>query len=223
MRSGPSSLGHSGSATQSTRQTDSAATTGATRLSTPRGPTAVGPGAARQARRCDLPAGRPTGPRPHKGRTGRLSTSNEPAPHETAIREVFGVERPRPRRPATGRPPKPVKALRPGLRPATLRKQREEGRVMEVVRTPVFGTHALLQALLGRPTVSTTIDTSFEERHNDGPPPGRAEASRKRRLPEGAGVAPGGLIDHQIRLQLLLGGPGPASPWRAGRRQGPRD
>ena len=35
-----------------------------------------------------------------------------------------------------------------------------------VVRTPVFGTPALLQTFLSRSTVSTTVDTSFVERHD---------------------------------------------------------
>ena len=41
------------------------------------------------------------------GRTDLLITSDEHAPYETAIQEVYGVERPRPRRPGPGRPPKP--------------------------------------------------------------------------------------------------------------------
>ena len=41
------------------------------------------------------------------GRTDLLITSDEHAPYETAIREVYGVEQPRPRRPGPGRPPKP--------------------------------------------------------------------------------------------------------------------
>ena len=42
------------------------------------------------------------------GRTDVLLTSDEHAPYETAIRQVYGVETPRPRRPGPGRPPKPV-------------------------------------------------------------------------------------------------------------------
>jgi hypothetical protein len=100
------------------------------------------------------------------GRTDVLLTSDEQASDETAIREVYGIDRPRPRRPGPGRPPKPVKVLPPELCYATVRERREEGRVVEVVRTLVFGTLALLCLLLGRSTVSTTINTSFVERHN---------------------------------------------------------
>jgi IS1 family transposase len=112
------------------------------------------------------------------GRTDLLLTSDEHAPYETAIREVYGIEQPRPRRPGPGRPPKPVKALPPELCYATVRKRREKGRVVEVVRTLVFGTLMLLNALLDRSTVSTTINTSFVERHNG---TDRHQNSRKHR------------------------------------------
>ena len=112
------------------------------------------------------------------GRTDLLMTSDEHAPYETAIREVYGIEQPRPRRPGPGRPPKPVKVLPPELCYATVRKRREKGRVVEVVRTLVFGTLVLLQALAGRSTVSTTINTSFVERHNG---TDRHQNSRKHR------------------------------------------
>jgi hypothetical protein len=112
------------------------------------------------------------------GRTDLLITSDEHAPYEAAIREVYGVERPRPRRPGPGRPPKPVKVIPADLCYATVRKRREGGRVVEVVRTVVFGTLALLGALLSRSTASTTINTSFVERNNG---TDRHQNSRKRR------------------------------------------
>lgn len=112
------------------------------------------------------------------GRTDLLITSDEYAPYETAIRRVYGVEQPRPRRPGPGRPPKPVKVLPANLCYATVRKRREKGRVVEVVRTVVFGTLALLWAWLRRSTVSTTINTAFVERHNG---TDRHQNSRKRR------------------------------------------
>jgi hypothetical protein len=112
------------------------------------------------------------------GRTGLLITSDEHAPYETAIKQVDGIERPQPKRSGPGRPPKPVKVLPGDLCYATVRKRREKGRVVEAVRTLVFGTLALLQALLDRSTVSTTINTSFVERHNG---TDRHQNSRKRR------------------------------------------
>jgi IS1 family transposase len=122
------------------------------------------------------------------GRTDVLITSDEHAPYETAIRAVYGVERPRPRRPGPGRPPKPAKAPPEDLCYATVRKRREKGRVVEVVRTVVLGTWALLRSFLDRSTVSTTINTSFVERHNG---TDRHQNSRKRRKTYGFSKAMG--------------------------------
>jgi hypothetical protein len=112
------------------------------------------------------------------GRTDLLITSDEHAPYETAIHEVYGVEQPRPRRPGPGRPPRPVKVVPAELCYATVRKRRAKGRVVEVVRTVVFGTLCLLDALLKRSTASTTINTSFVERNNG---TDRHQNARKRR------------------------------------------
>ena len=109
-----------------------------------------------------------------------MITSVEHAPYETAIHAVYGVEPPRPRRPGPGRPPKPVKVVPADQCYATVRKRREKGRVMEVVRTVVFGTLCLLEALLRRSTARTTINTSFVERHNG---TDRHQNARKRRKP----------------------------------------
>src|SRR5512143_1895443 len=73
------------------------------------------------------------------GRTDLLITSDEHAPYETAIKEVYSVERPRPKRPGPGRPPKPERILPADLCYATVRKACAKGRVVEVVRTLVFG------------------------------------------------------------------------------------
>jgi hypothetical protein len=112
------------------------------------------------------------------GRTDLLITSDEHAPYETSIHKVYGVEQPQPRRPGPGRPPKPVKVVPADLCYATVRKKREKGRVVEVVRTVVFGTLCLLGALLSRSTASTAINTSFVERNNG---TDRRQNARKRR------------------------------------------
>jgi IS1 family transposase len=112
------------------------------------------------------------------GRTDLLITTDEHAPYESAIRAVYGVEQPRPRRPGPGRPPKPERVIPPELCYATVRKRREGGRVVEVVRTVVFGTLILLGALLSRSTASTAVNTSFVERNNG---TDRHQNSRKRR------------------------------------------
>jgi IS1 family transposase len=112
------------------------------------------------------------------GRTDVLLTSDEHAPYETAIRAVYGVETPRPRRPGPGRPPNPVKVVPAGLCDATVRKRREKGHVVEVTRVLVFGTLYVLGGLLKRSTASTTINTSFVERNNG---TDRHQNARKRR------------------------------------------
>jgi hypothetical protein len=112
------------------------------------------------------------------GRTDVLITSDEHAPYQTAIHKVYGVEQPQARRPGPGRPPKPGRVIPPEMCYATVRKRREKGRVVEVVRTLVFGTLFLLGALLKRSTASTTINTSFVERNNG---TDRHQNSRKRR------------------------------------------
>ena len=112
------------------------------------------------------------------GRADVLLTSDEHAPYQTAIRQVYGVDTPRPRRPGPGRPPGPVKVVPAETCYATVRKRREKGRVVEVVRTLVFGTLYLLGGLLKRSTASTTINTSFVERNNG---TDRHQSSRKRR------------------------------------------
>lgn len=112
------------------------------------------------------------------GRTDLLITSDEHAPYETSIRTVYGVAVARPRRPGPGRPPKPTPVVPPELCYATVRKRRAKGRIVEVMRTIVFGTIALLTAMLSRSTVSTTINTSFVERNNG---TDRHQNARKRR------------------------------------------
>jgi hypothetical protein len=116
------------------------------------------------------------------GRTDLLITSDEHAPYETAIKEVYSVERPRPKRPGPGRPPKPERILPADLCYATVRKARAKGRVVEVVRTLVFGTMLLLGASLWRSRASTTVNTSFVERHNG---TDRHQNSRKHRKTDG--------------------------------------
>ena len=100
------------------------------------------------------------------GRTDLLLTSDEHGPYETSIREVYGVEAPRPAKRRPGRQPTPCVTVPVTLCYATVRKTRVKGRVTHVARTIVFGTAALLAWLLARSTVSSTINTSFVERHN---------------------------------------------------------
>ena len=100
------------------------------------------------------------------GRTDLLLTSDEHAPYRSAMVENYAQEVPPPRKPGPGRPPNPKKVMPEDLCYGTVRKKRQNGRVVEVVRTVVFGTMALLQTWLKRSTVSTTINTAFVERNN---------------------------------------------------------
>ncbi len=77
------------------------------------------------------------------------------------------------------RPPGPVKIVPAETRYATVREGREKGRVVEVVRTLVFGTLLLPGGLPKRSTASTTIDTSFVGRDNG---TDRHQNSRERRF-----------------------------------------
>lgn len=100
------------------------------------------------------------------GRTDMLFTSDEHDPYTGALEKAYGQDVPVPKRPGPGRPPKPKTVMPPELCYATVRKTREQGRVVDVVRTIVFGTAALLDLQLSRSKASTTINTSFVERHN---------------------------------------------------------
>ncbi|MDP2815051.1 MAG: IS1 family transposase [Rectinemataceae bacterium] len=100
------------------------------------------------------------------GRPNILFTSDEHAPYEKAIEKAYAKEVPLPRKPGPGRNPKPVLVMPPELVYGTVRKTRKQGRVVQVVRSLIFGTLALLAAYLLGSTASTTINTSFVERNN---------------------------------------------------------
>jgi hypothetical protein len=112
------------------------------------------------------------------GRTDMLITSDEYPPYTTAIEKAYAEEVPQPRRPGPGRPPGPKKVMPKDLCYATVKKTRRKGRVVSVVRTLVFGTAALLKAMLERSTASSTVNTSFVERNNG---TDRGQNSRKTR------------------------------------------
>ncbi|MFH0939621.1 MAG: hypothetical protein V1899_10130 [Planctomycetota bacterium] len=95
-----------------------------------------------------------------------LFTSDEHAPYKSALKKTYGQDVPAPKRLGPGRPSKPQKVMPSEMCYATVRKIRKKGRVVDVVRTIVFGTAALLDLLLTRSTVSSKINTSFVERNN---------------------------------------------------------
>jgi hypothetical protein len=112
------------------------------------------------------------------GRGAMLLTSDAYAPYATAIEEVYGVWVQPERKPGPGRPPNPRRELPAGLVYATVRKRREKGRVVEVMRAVVFGVWGLLECWLRRSEVSNSINTSFVERNNA---TDRHQNGRKRR------------------------------------------
>jgi hypothetical protein len=99
------------------------------------------------------------------GKGAMLLTSDAYPAYATAIEEVYGEWVQPERKPGPGRPPNPRRELPAGLVYATLRKRREKGRVVEVIRAVVFGI-CLLDCWLRRSGVSNTINTSFVERNN---------------------------------------------------------
>ena len=105
-----------------------------------------------------------------RGRVPRLVTSDEFAAYATVLKQVWpDLSGPRRR---DKRCTRRVRFERQDARPhpalnyATACKQREKGRVVRVDKTVVFGTPASVAAALRRSRVSTTINTSFVERHN---------------------------------------------------------
>lgn len=112
------------------------------------------------------------------GRTDLLITSDEHGPYAKAIEQAYAQEVPQPKPAGPGRPPGPKQVMPEDLCYATVCKTRKKGRVVQVVRTIVFGTMKVLLALLARSTVSTTINTSFVERNNG---TDRRQNSRKTR------------------------------------------
>jgi hypothetical protein len=106
-----------------------------------------------------------------KGRIGednpKLITSDEHPAYVTAIEAVFGTPVEPEATPRAGRPPLlPERQVPEGLVYATVRKEREKGRVVAVRRTLVLGDAGRLEAALEGSAVSRTINTSFLERHH---------------------------------------------------------
>jgi IS1 family transposase len=100
------------------------------------------------------------------GRAMRLMTSDEYPAYATAIRATYGrVVTP----PRTGRPGRPQKAytvMPPEVTYATVHKERENGRVVDVSTRVVFGTLVAVALALLASAVSCAVNTCFVERHN---------------------------------------------------------
>ena len=100
------------------------------------------------------------------GRVMRLMTSDEYPVYASAIRETYGrvVTPPRTGRP--GRPRKPYTVVPPEVTYATVHKERENNRVVDVSTRVVFGTATAVALALVASAVSAAVNTCFVERHN---------------------------------------------------------
>jgi IS1 family transposase len=100
------------------------------------------------------------------GRRMRLLTRDEYKPYRREILAAYGVKEPGVRTGKRGRPRAPQIVPPPDLLYATVHKTRRKGRVVKVEARLQFGTEAQLEAALAASAVSTTVNTSFIERHN---------------------------------------------------------
>jgi hypothetical protein len=112
------------------------------------------------------------------GNGAMLLTSDAYPAYATAIEEVYGIWVQPERKPGPGRPPSERREMPAGLVYATVCKKREKGRVVEVIRSVVFGMWCLLEVWLRRSRVSNTINTAFVERNHA---TDRHQNGRKRR------------------------------------------
>jgi hypothetical protein len=100
------------------------------------------------------------------GKPPALVTSDEYAPYTTALANQYSEVVTPPRTGKVGRPQQPYSVPARDLVYATVHKEREKGRVVEVTRKLVYGTEEQLEAALASSTVSNTVNTSFIERYN---------------------------------------------------------
>jgi len=100
------------------------------------------------------------------GQPPALMTSDEHAPYEAVIATTFSDVVPRAPVGPGRRPLLPGRRPDPGLTYATVRKEREKGRVAAVHRTVVLGSREAVDRALKASACSRTIDTSFVERQH---------------------------------------------------------
>ena len=100
------------------------------------------------------------------GRVMRLITSDEYPAYATAIREEYGQVVTPPRTGRPGRPRQPYTVVPPAVTYATVHKERENNRVVDVGTRVVFGTLAAVALALLASAVSRAVNTCFVERHN---------------------------------------------------------
>jgi hypothetical protein len=100
------------------------------------------------------------------GRVMRLLTSDEYSVYEAAIRETYDQKVTPPRTGRPGRPRKAQTVVPPEVTYATVHKERENNRVVNVSTRVVFGTVTAVALALVASAVSNAVNTCFVERHN---------------------------------------------------------
>jgi IS1 family transposase len=99
-------------------------------------------------------------------RSKPLFTSDELPHYETALVEQFSHLKTYPKTGRRGRPKKPRLVIDPDLLYATVHKTRDNGKVVKVDRTVIFGDPTRIDRAIAASKVSNSINTSFIERTN---------------------------------------------------------
>jgi len=99
-------------------------------------------------------------------RSKPLFTSDELPHYETALVEQFSHLETYPKTGKRGRPKKPRVVIDPELLYATVHKTRDNGKVVKVDRTVIFGDPNHIDYAIAASKVSNRINTSFIERSN---------------------------------------------------------
>lgn len=93
-------------------------------------------------------------------------TSDALKHYRNSLLKYYGVLEILPQKQGPGRPQQPRIVPKPDLKYAIVFKKRENGRVVEVLTLPVFGTQEKIAELLEKSTTSNKVNTSFIERNN---------------------------------------------------------
>jgi IS1 family transposase len=99
-------------------------------------------------------------------RVMRLMTSDEYPVYAEAIRDAYGTRVAPPRTGRPGRPCLPYTTVSPEVVYATVRKERENNRVVRASTRVVFGTPEAVARALALSSVSRCVNTCLVERHN---------------------------------------------------------
>jgi hypothetical protein len=100
------------------------------------------------------------------GRMPELWTSDERNCYPGVLLKNYGISTPQERQGTRGRFPNPILTPPPDLVYATVHKQRQKGRVIDIEIRQIFGTPPQLQEALTRSSVSRHVNTAFVERFN---------------------------------------------------------